>query len=489
MTLLYDSRQIREIERLVIETGIEEYQLMERAGHFVFSILQQRWPDAGKIIFCVGKGNNAGDGYVAARLAHEHGIPVVVYALTLPKHLKGVPARAAAACTEAGVPIIEYHAGITFEADVLVDALFGTGLKGTLQEPYVEWVNAINDQNLDVLSIDIPSGLNGDTGCIEGAAIDADVTVTFIGYKLGLLTLKGPSRSGEIILNNLDIPVEILRKVEPLAEITEWGRMQKLLPRRIHDAHKGDYGHVLVIGGDYGMGGAVRMAAEGALRVGAGLVSVATRPEHVPVVSSSRPEIMCHQVAEPNELIPLLKSASVIVIGPGLGRTAWAEGLMQIVLKSPQPKLLDADALNLLSQHPSQSDQWVLTPHPGESARLLQCSCQELQLDRFDAVSELQKKYGGVVVLKGAGTLIKGPQGRIKVCRAGNPGMASGGMGDILSGIIGGLIAQGLDLMAAAEIGVYVHARAGDLAVVEGGERGLLATDILAYLRRLVNPN
>ncbi|OGO91105.1 MAG: bifunctional ADP-dependent (S)-NAD(P)H-hydrate dehydratase/NAD(P)H-hydrate epimerase [Coxiella sp. RIFCSPHIGHO2_12_FULL_42_15] len=489
MTLLYDSRQIRKIEQWVIAAGTEEYQLMERAGRFVFSILQQRWPDAQKIIFCTGKGNNAGDAYVAARLAHEHGLPVVIYAVTPCDQLKGSSAKAALACRKAGVSIIDYHPELSFDSDVLVDALFGIGLNGVLEEPYVSLINLINDQNIDILAIDVPSGLNADTGCIEGAAIDADVTVTFIGYKPGLVTLKGPSRCGEVILNTLDVPMEILNKIEPIAEFTEWERIQKVFPRRMRDAHKGDYGHVLVIGGDYGMGGAVRMAAEGALRVGAGLVSVATRPEHVPVVSSSRPEIMCHQVGEPCELIPLLEKVSVIVIGPGLGRTAWAEGLMQLVLEAPHPKLLDADALNLLSQRPSYSDRWVLTPHPGESARLLHCSCQELQLDRFDSLRELQKKYGGVVVLKGAGTLVKGKADRIKVCRAGNPGMATGGMGDILSGIIGGLMAQGLDLLTAAEIGVYVHARAGDLAVAEGGERGLLATDVLAYLRPLVNPN
>lgn len=489
MTFLYSSRQIRTIEQMAIAAGTEEYQLMQEAGQAVFAVVRQRWARAEKIIVCTGKGNNAGDGYVVARLLHQQGMPVVVYAAAPIDQLKGNAQRAVESCLEAGVNIISYQNDLPFDGDLVIDALIGIGLDGPLHEPYAAIIDTINDRNLDVVSIDIPSGLNADTGCIEGAAIDADVTVTFIGYKPGLLTLKGPARSGEIILNTLNIPTEIFNQITPVAAITDWEQMQRALPRRSRDAHKGDYGHVLVIGGDYGMGGAVRMAAEGALRVGAGLVSVATRPEHVPVVNSSRPEIMCHQVAEPQELIPLLDRANVIIIGPGLGRTPWAEGLMKIVLAAPQPKLLDADALNILSLNPCRSDNWVLTPHPGESARLLHCSCQELQLDRFDAIHALQQKYGGVVVLKGAGTLVKGAASLIKVCRAGNPGMASGGMGDVLSGVIGGLMAQGIDLLTAAEIGVYIHARAGDLAVAEGGERGLLATDVLAYLRRLVNPN
>ncbi len=490
MTLLYENRQIRLLEQLAIEAGIDEYELMKRAGQAAFTVLSQRWPGAEKVIVCTGKGNNAGDGFEVARLAHDKQLSVVVYSIVDPKSLKGSALKAAETAIAAGVEVKQYHPDLSLDADLIIDALLGSGLQGEVKEPFVSLINTINDGNVDILSLDVPSGIDIDTGCILGAAIDADLTVTFIGLKKGLYTRKGPGRCGVVVLKNLDLPSELFDKVPPVAAMIDWERVCNVLPRRGRDTHKGNYGHVLVIGGDYGMGGAVRMAAEGALRVGAGLVTVATRPEHVPVVSSSRPEIMCHQVADPDELDPLLEKVNMVVIGPGLGRTPWAEGLLQKVLLSSKPKLLDADALNLLSEQPSHCDNWILTPHPGEAARLLETSCQDLQCDRFVAITELQKKYGGVSVLKGAGTLVKDDSDIISVCRAGNPGMASGGMGDVLSGIIGGLVAQGLDLVTAAEVGVYVHARAGDLAVEEGGgERGLLATDIFTHMRQLVNPN
>lgn len=489
MTFLYENRQIRELERRAIEAGIESYTLMCRAGQGAFSVLQSRWPDAERIIVCAGKGNNAGDGFEVARLAHQHGLTVVVYSIIDPTEYKGAAKLAAQAAVDAGVKVLPYNEGAAYQGDLIVDALLGSGLEGEVKEPFVSWINSINDQNIDVFSLDVPSGLDVDTGCILGAAIDADATVTFIGLKKGLYTRKGPARCGMIVLKDLDIPAEIFNHITPSAKMIGWEQVRTVLPKRKRESHKGNFGHVLVIGGDYGMGGAVRMAAEGALRVGAGLVTVATRPEHVPVVSSSRPEIMCFQVADAQELDGLLQKASVLVIGPGLGRSAWAEGLLQKVLQSDKPKLLDADALNLLSQQPAHCDNWILTPHPGEAGRLLGVTCQEVQADRFGAIQELEKRYGGVTVLKGAGTLVKGESEVVSVCRAGNPGMASGGMGDILSGIISGLLAQHLSLQDAAEVGVYVHARAGDLAVQEGGgERGLLATDIFVHMRHLVNP-
>lgn len=274
----------------------------------------------------------------------------------------------------------------------------------------------------------------------------------------------------------------------PTPELMDWKKLRLHLPKRKRSADKSCYGHVLIIGGDYGMGGAVRMAAEGALRVGSGLVTVATRPEHVPIVSTNRPEIMCHQVASSHDLKPLLEKATVVVIGPGLGKTDWAEMLLQTVLAYHHPKLLDADALNLLSKNPQHSDQWVLTPHPGEASRLLDTSIQAIQDDRFISVKSLQEKYGGVIVLKGVGTLVQVENSLPRICPAGNPGMASGGMGDVLSGVIGGLIAQKLPLSLSAEVGVMVHALAGDFAAKKGGERGLLATDVIEYLRCIVNP-
>jgi len=258
-----------------------------------------------------------------------------------------------------------------------------------------------------------------------------------------------------------------------------------ILPRS-KDAHKGDFGHVLVIGGNKGMGGAVRLAAEAAARVGAGLVSVATRAEHVPAVIAARPELICHGVQAGADLKTLLARATVILLGPGLGQDAWAQDLYQCALASHLPKVIDADALNLLSaQGPASHDNWILTPHPGEAGRLLGCATTIIQADRLLAAQQLHQRYQGVVVLKGAGSIVQG-NGALHICTAGNPGMASGGMGDVLGGVIAGLLAQGLTLEKAANLGTLVHALAADRAAVDG-ERGLLALDLMPYLRKLVN--
>ncbi len=489
MTALYQNSQIRELERLAIETGIDEYQLMLSAGKATFDALITQWPDAKQITICCGKGNNGGDGLVVARLAHEHGLKVTVYLISASENFKSAPAKAAQACKQLNIPLHPFPNSLHFQADVIVDALLGTGLSGEVQAPYVDIIRAINASTCPVLTLDVPSGVDADTGCVESEAVKAKTTVTFIGYKQGLFTGKAPAHCGKIVLDRLGIPKDVFKKVKTDTSLLSWSRIRPLLPKRSRDTHKGSYGHVLVIGGDYGMGGAVRMAAEAAARVGAGLVSVATRPEHVPIVSGSRPELMCHQVAESHDLDPLLERANVVVIGPGLGKTEWAIALLNRVLETKLNKVLDADSLNLLAQNPRMADDWILTPHPGEASRLLGVCCHEVQRDRFQAVRSLQEKYRGIIVLKGAGTLLKGNGEEIRVCRAGNPGMASGGMGDILSGVIGGLLAQKLDLQTAADAGVLIHSMAADRAAEEGGERGLLATDLLPHLRTLVNPN
>lgn len=266
----------------------------------------------------------------------------------------------------------------------------------------------------------------------------------------------------------------------------DWQHIKLWLPKREHDTSKGDYGHVLVVGGDHGMAGAVRMAAEATLRVGAGLVSAATHPEHLAVISGPRPEIMCHPVELPEALDPLIARATVLVIGPGLGKSPWSKALFNKLIASPLPKIVDADGLNLLAGKPLKQDNWVLTPHPGEAARLLNCTVADIQQDRMQAVVQLQNRYGGIAVLKGAGTLVHTGNGDISICGAGNPGMASGGMGDVLSGVIAGLAAQKLTLPQAAQTGVLIHSLAADAAAHEG-ERGLLASDLFPYLRQLVN--
>ena len=489
MTTLYQVQQIRRLESLAYSEGIDtEMGLMNKAGEAAFRSLRDHWPKAKSVLIVAGKGNNAGDGFVLARQAKQFGLKVDIVALTAALNYQGPAKQALDDAMAAGINFQEYRGELSDSADIVVDALLGIGISGEVSDPFKTVIEQINAIQKPVLAIDAPSGLDVNTGSIMGAAVKADLTVTFIALKQGLLTHHGCAQCGKIVTDDLQLPKALFQKVSSTAELINWDRLSLHLAKRRRDGHKGRYGHVLIIGGDYGMGGAVRMAAEGALRVGAGLVTVATRPEHVPVVNVNRPEIMCHQVTSSHDLTPLLKKATVVVIGPGLGKTDWAKILLDAVLQHEHPKVLDADALNLLSQFPQHCKEWILTPHPGEAARLLSADVKLIQTDRFGSVKALQKKYGGVIVLKGAGSIVQTVNKLPQVCSAGNPGMASGGMGDVLSGVIGGLAAQKLSIELAAEIGVMAHAMAADRAAEAGGERGLLATDLMDPLRQLVNP-
>ncbi|MHB8679306.1 MAG: NAD(P)H-hydrate dehydratase, partial [Rudaea sp.] len=290
-----------------------------------------------------------------------------------------------------------------------------------------------------------------------------------------------------LVLDRLGLPEEAFADAPFDARLLDALRMAAWLPRRSRTAHKGDFGHVLAIGGDAGMGGAIRLCSEAALRVGTGLVSAATRQENIAAINAARPEVMAHAIADVVAMPPLLARARVLALGPGLGCSPWSEALWRAALESGKSAVVDADALNLLVAHtmtlPSES---VITPHPGEAARLLGCDTQSIARDRFAAARELATRHRCVVVLKGAGTLIANERGDAAVCPWGNPGMASGGMGDVLTGVIAGLMAQGLNAWRAARLGVALHAQAGD-AAARDGEAGTLASDLFANLRRLRN--
>lgn len=489
--LLYQVDGIRQLEHWgVVSAGLSEAEMMQRAGRSALVVLQQRYSSCQHLAVCCGKGNNGGDGFVLAALAADLGMNVICYTLSTLDAVRPGPAQQAAKlCEQQGVPCVPLTAESDFsDCDVIVDALLGIGLQGDVRQDTAALIEHINQSNKPVLALDCPSGIDVNTGRPMGTSIKADATVTFIAAKLGLYTYKGVPTAGDIIIADLGFGQTKVPAIKPVAKVLDSTRMQALLPKRCRSSHKGNFGHVLVIGGDYGMGGAVRMAAEAALRSGAGLVTVATRPEHVTVVSATRPEIMCHEIVESDDILPLLERAKVIVCGPGLGQTEWSQGLFERVMQTDKPKVLDADCLNILSAKPMHHDNWILTPHPGEASRLLGVECSQIQADRLLRVQQLQNKYGGVAVLKGAGTLVQCPNQLTSVCHAGNPGMATAGMGDILSGILGGLLAQGLSLSDAAEVGVWAHASAGDQAALTDGERGMLATDVLKYLREVVNP-
>lgn len=486
---LYQVRQVQEIEQLAIKTyHISSESLMERAGEAAFRELKNQWPDAKHITVVTGKGNNAGDGYVVARLAQLSGIKVRILSLVPLNNLQEAAKIAFEKCGTAGVKIEEFSIEkLREDADVIVDAILGTGLQGGVREPFYSAIAAINKLGRPVLSIDLPSGLDADFGSVLGIAVDADLTVTFIGNKLGLFTASGLDYCGRVVVDDLAIPHEAFTKIRPIVQFLDLVKLKKLFPERKATAHKGDFGHVLLIGGNYGMAGSIRMAAEAAVRVGAGMVTVATREEHVAMVNCARPEIMCHGIHSPRQMRSLTERASVIVIGPGLAQTHWSNCVLKVALASKKPMVVDADGLNLLALNYCHRDNWILTPHPGEAARLLQTDTSSIQVDRLDAVLKIQQKYGGVCVLKGAGTLVAYNNHLTGLCRAGNPGMASGGMGDVLSGIIGGVLAQGLALDAAANFGVVLHSMAADEAAKEQGMRGLLAMDLIPYVRRLLN--
>lgn len=480
---LYRAAQVRELDRIAIqERGIPGFELMSRAGHEVFQRLKKQWPHARSVAIFCGSGNNAGDGYIVARLVLDAGLKVCVYAVSDPEKLNGDALLAYRKYSEAHGTVVPFQNEQTINADVLVDALLGTGLDRPVTGLYAEAIQVINAHPAPVVAVDIPSGLNADTGNAMGCAVNAICTVTFIGLKQGLFTGQAAEHCGEIYYAQLGVPDDVFAGLEATAT-----RVVKVpMPRRHRYAHKGNCGHVLIVGGELGYSGAAIMAGESALRVGSGLVSIATRAGHTGLLNLNRPELMCHGVETPEQLSALLDKVDAVVVGPGLRQTDWAKALFHTAISAGKPTVVDADGLNLLAAAPTAKPHWILTPHPGEAARLLNCATAAIQHDRFAAALSLQANYGGVAVLKGAGTLIASEH-QLAVSSTGNPGMASGGMGDVLSGVIAGLLAQGLSLRDAAQQGVYLHGLAADLAAEKDGERGLLASDLMPYLRQLVN--
>jgi len=490
---LYSAEKVRELDHRAIQgQGIPGISLMKRAGQALFDQIFSDWPETGHLTVFCGHGNNGGDGYVVAALAAREKMPVMLVE-TSPEKVQGDAERARNFALSMGVEPVtarEWLKSPVFaETSLIVDALLGTGFSGTLRKPFASLICLINQSGLPVVAADIPSGLHADTGYVEGEAVRADSTVTFIGNKVGLYTGQGRACSGNIYFDDLDVPADIYAGIEPLASMLDLETERANLPPRATDAHKGSNGHLLIIGGEYGFAGAPLMAAEAAARMGAGLVSVATRPEHIAAFVSRRPEVMAFD-AQSALFKRVLDKAGVLVVGPGLGTSAWGERLLQQALASGKPMVLDADALNLIAEYTPRNvrlnKKSVVTPHPGEAGRLLNKTLVQINRDRMGSVSALAKRYRTTVLLKGSGTLIKGEAG-VSLCPFGNPGMASGGMGDVLSGIIGGLMAQGLSAEQASRLGVCLHAKSADFLAELEGQRGLLATDLIDQARILLN--
>lgn len=489
---LYTAEQTRAIDRYAIEQlGIPGIVLMKRAGRTLLNALLTQWPQPQKITIYCGAGNNGGDGYIVAGLAAEQGIDVEVITLVGADKIVGDAGLARQFAEQHGVVINAFREQMP-TCGVIVDALLGTGYDGKLRPNFAAAIEQINASGLPVIAADIPSGVEADTGEVSSVAVKAQFTASFMAAKQGLFTGAGMVHAGIVGMDDLGVPLEVREQFNANACLLNWEELAAKLPTRSLDAHKGHSGHVLVVGGEVGFGGAPLLSADAALHAGAGLVSLATRADHVSASLARRPEVMVRAVNSNDDFTPLLAQATVIVVGPGLGQGEWGSALLRVAIASGKPLVLDADALNLLAQQPDLLDlagpERVLTPHPGEAARLLGITVAEVENDRITAARQLAQQFHSIVLLKGPGTVLAAPeQQRVVICPYGNPGMAVGGMGDVLAGVLGGLMAQKLPLRQAVTTGVVVHSLAADYLHQKQGMRGMLASELIPEIRYLLN--
>ena len=487
---LYTAQQSQHIDaRATRDAGLTAFMLMQRAGQAALDTALELWPETRSLQILCGGGNNGGDGYVMATLAQQKGLSVELLSLSPPENLKGAAGSAHDAFVQQGGVTCPWSETSVLDADLLVDALLGTGLGRTVTGKMAKAIEALNAAPQPVLAMDIPSGLCANTGVALGTAVYAQATVTFIVLKQGLLTGQGPEHSGRLHYAGLKIPSAILATETPSAWRMDPCTLASFLHPRRRSAHKGCHGHLMILGGDRGMGGAALMAAECALRAGAGRVTLLTRPEHVAACLARCPEVMVHGVNEGEQLAPYFSGKTALVAGPGLGLQPWGQHLLQAALASPLPLVLDADALNLISDQTSGLSArapCLITPHPGEASRLLRTSVTDVLADRFQAATRLQALCGDTAILKGAGTLVASANS-VHLCSAGNPGMAVAGTGDVLSGLAGALLAQGYSSNASAQLAVWLHAKAGDDCTASKGELGMLATDLVPAIRHQIN--
>ncbi len=494
---LPSSQEMREIDRRAREEfALPTLLLMENAGERVAEVALEMLRGE-KVVIVAGKGNNGGDGIASARHLFNSGLDVKVLLLGKKEDISGDARVNLEIAEKMGIEIVELPSNplnYLREADLVIDAIFGTGLKGEVSSPFKEAIEAINASGKPVLSVDIPSGI-GDNGEVLGVAVKADKTVTLALPKRGIILYPGASYAGEIIVADIGIPHQLLST--PSLTLITPSLLKEILPQRPPDAHKGTFGHLFVLAGSLGFTGAAAMCCEGALRVGTGLVTLGIPASLNDIMEVKLTEAMTFPLPETEEhtvssqALPLLRDklqrCSALAIGPGLSTNPNTCQLVRTLLEEVEiPAVIDADALNCLagSRFNFSGKQFILTPHPGEMARLVGEEVQVIQADRVGWAMRMAQETKCVVVLKGARTVVAGPEGDCFVNPTGNAGMASGGMGDILTGMIGGFLAQRIPPLNSALLGVFLHGLCGDLAREEMGEEAMVAGDLPRFFPR-----
>lgn len=488
---IYTIEQIRSIEQSAMQKFlISEIELMEKAGADAFEIFETVISSKINLkiaVFC-GPGNNGGDGFIFARLAAQKACNVCIYLVGDFNRQTQTAKLALQRCKLAELNIEPYQNQDLKDFDFIIDAILGIGYSGSLRPPYKNVIECLNQQMIPIVSLDCPSGLDMKTGKVEENAIKASHTITFIGLKPGFFLADALEYYGKLYLSDLQLPEKCFNNESVKLQYLRYEDFKALMTPRPKNSHKFMFGHVLVIGGDYGFAGAALLSAKAALHSGAGLVSVATRPEHVQAFIANQPEIMCHGISDAIQLDVLMEKATVIILGPGLGQSGWAKELLNRVLSIKKPKVIDADALNLIAQLPQKNIDFqdaIFTPHPGEAGRLLEKNSEFIQKDRVNALEELYARYHCVTVLKGAYTLIRGDSRHYYVSPFANPAMASAGMGDVLSGVIAAFIAQKQTSLNAAILGVIVHGMAAELLVTENAHP-FIATEVIHKIKNFI---
>ena len=503
-----NATQMREADRQAIhEIGIPSIVLMENAGRQVAAAIERRFPDlaARRVVVLSGRGNNGGDGFVIARTLVSRSAGVTVVLIGDPADVTGDAAVNLAILGHLAVPVLaiadgaawELHHSLLAEASLVVDAMFGTGLSTPLTGIHEAIVADVNAAAVPVVSVDLPSGMSADTPELIGPAVRALMTVTMAAPKLPLVLPPALPLVGDLVVADIGIPLDVIDSVDgPRIDLLDTAAIRGLIVPRPPDSHKGSFGHVLVVAGSRGKTGAAHLAAIGALRSGAGLVTVATPAGCQPIVAALGAEYMTRPVDEsPAGTVAaravdgvLAEPHDVLAVGPGLGGGRDVRAFVRnLVDRAAVPVVLDADALNAFADDPGslvgrEGHDLVVTPHPGEMARLLGVRTEQVQTDRLAAATELAVRQRLYVVLKGHRTIVATPDGKVFVNTTGNPGMATGGTGDVLTGMVAAWLAQLLDAEAACKLAVFVHGAAGDLAAQAIGEIAMTAGDVAAHI-------